>query len=245
MFQPMACLSNPQVNRLQMGWSSLHAEQHTILLWPCRLLRGSRASRTPDISNNRTCRLSWGRAMIFWPTHTLILLMAESVRIVAIGDLMFFKSQTFTVRSSLPETTLSPTVNTAEVTVSVCPWKTFTEWMEGSLKSQRRKVVSREEVTTSRWVGCVQQWVNSWSCPVREWTSSDVSTSYRFAVLSHEAVTACFPPTSQSAAMTTPWWLLRDVSGTRIVGQSLDTSPSISGSSLSEHSISSSPDICC
>lgn len=55
--------------------------------------------------------------MIFWPTHTLILLMAESVRIVAIGDLIFFKSQTFTVRSSLPETTLSPTVNTAEVTV--------------------------------------------------------------------------------------------------------------------------------
>lgn len=43
--------------------------------------------------------------------------MAESVRIVAIGDLIFFKSQTFTVRSSLPETTLSPTVNTAEVTV--------------------------------------------------------------------------------------------------------------------------------
>ena len=43
--------------------------------------------------------------------------MAESVRMVAMGDLMFFKSQTFTVRSSLPETTLSPTVNTAEVTV--------------------------------------------------------------------------------------------------------------------------------
>lgn len=36
---------------------------------------------------------------------------------VAMGDLMFFRSQTFTVRSSLPETTLSPTVNTAEVTV--------------------------------------------------------------------------------------------------------------------------------
>ena len=51
------------------------------------------------------------------------------------------------------------------VTHSVWPWKTFTEWMEGSLKSQRRKVVSREEVTTSRWVGCVQQCVSSWSCP--------------------------------------------------------------------------------
>lgn len=34
MFQPMACLSNPQVKRLHTGWSSLHAEQHTILLWP-------------------------------------------------------------------------------------------------------------------------------------------------------------------------------------------------------------------
>lgn len=36
---------------------------------------------------------------------------------VAMGDLMFFRSHTLTVRSSLPETTLSPTVNTAEVTV--------------------------------------------------------------------------------------------------------------------------------
>lgn len=45
------------------------------------------------------------------------LFTAESVRIVAMGDLIFFKSQTFTVRSSLPETTLSPTVKTAEVTV--------------------------------------------------------------------------------------------------------------------------------
>lgn len=45
----------------------------------CRLLRGSRASRTPDISNNLTCRLSWGRAMIFWPTHTLILQREKKV----------------------------------------------------------------------------------------------------------------------------------------------------------------------
>lgn len=36
---------------------------------------------------------------------------------VAMGDLMFFKSHTLTVRSSLPDTTLSPTVNTADVTV--------------------------------------------------------------------------------------------------------------------------------
>lgn len=45
------------------------------------------------------------------------LFTAESVRMVAMGDLMFFKSHTLTVRSSLPETTLSPTVNTADVTV--------------------------------------------------------------------------------------------------------------------------------
>lgn len=46
------------------------AHEHTVT---CRLLWGSRASRTPDMSNNLTCRLSCGRAMIFWPTHTLIL----------------------------------------------------------------------------------------------------------------------------------------------------------------------------
>lgn len=49
--------------------------------------------------------------------HVTYLFTAESVRMVAIGDLMFFKSHTLTVRSSLPDTTLSPTVNTADVTV--------------------------------------------------------------------------------------------------------------------------------
>ena len=43
-------------------------------------------------------------------------LTAESVRMVVSGDLMFFKSHTFTVRSSLPEITLSPPANTADVT---------------------------------------------------------------------------------------------------------------------------------
>lgn len=42
-------------------------------------------------------------------------------------------------------------------THSVCPWKTLTEWMDGSLKSHSLKVVSLDEVTTSRWVGWVQQ----------------------------------------------------------------------------------------
>ena len=35
MFQPMACRSKPQVNRLHVWFSSFHAVQHTIRLWPC------------------------------------------------------------------------------------------------------------------------------------------------------------------------------------------------------------------
>ena len=34
MFQPMACRSKPQVNRLHDWFSSFHAVQHTIRLWP-------------------------------------------------------------------------------------------------------------------------------------------------------------------------------------------------------------------
>ncbi len=45
------------------------------------------------------------------------LLTAESVLMVAMGDLIFFKSQIFTLRSSDPDTTLSPCkANTAVVT---------------------------------------------------------------------------------------------------------------------------------
>lgn len=40
MFHPMAWRSNPQVNRLHMGWSSLQAEQQTILLWPWDTRKG-------------------------------------------------------------------------------------------------------------------------------------------------------------------------------------------------------------
>lgn len=78
-----------------------------------------------------------------------------------------------------------------------------------------------------------------------EWTSSDVSTSYRLAARSHEAVTTCLPPTSQSAAITTPWWLRRVVVATRIEGQSFGPSISPSASSLSEKSTSSSQGVCC
>ncbi|MEQ2172602.1 hypothetical protein GOODEAATRI_022815, partial [Goodea atripinnis] len=61
------------------------------------------------------CSASW-----FCPAGCLQLthlLTAESVRMVAMGDRMFFRSHTLTVRSSLPDTTLSPTVKTADVTV--------------------------------------------------------------------------------------------------------------------------------
>ena len=36
MFQPMACRSKPQVNRLHDWFSSFHAVQHTIRLCPCK-----------------------------------------------------------------------------------------------------------------------------------------------------------------------------------------------------------------
>jgi hypothetical protein len=52
-----------------------------------------------------------------------------------------------------------------ENTYSVCPWNTETEWI-GSRKSHRRKVVSRDDVTTRRWVGWDEVWVSSWSWPV-------------------------------------------------------------------------------
>ena len=49
MFQPMACRSKPQVNRLHTGWSSLQAEPHTIRRWPCNQAqrRQSRAQAGP------------------------------------------------------------------------------------------------------------------------------------------------------------------------------------------------------
>lgn len=71
--------------------------------------------------------------------HQRHLLTAESVRMVAIGDLMFFRSHTFTVRSSLPDTTLSPTVNTADVTVLQHTHMNTPTWHYGkSSKTLRR-----------------------------------------------------------------------------------------------------------
>lgn len=55
-----------------------------------------------------------------------------------------------------------------KISYSEWPWNTLTEWMEGVLKSHRRKVVSVEEVTISCWVGWVQVCVSSWSWPEKE-----------------------------------------------------------------------------
>ncbi|KAH0817304.1 hypothetical protein GEV33_005487 [Tenebrio molitor] len=88
----------------------------TILLCPCLLERGSLANLCPDKSNNLTCLLSCGIAIIPF-AETLNLFTAESTLIVATGYLIFFRSHTFTLLSSEPETTLSSLVNTAEVTL--------------------------------------------------------------------------------------------------------------------------------
>jgi len=51
------------------------------------------------------------------PLETAKRLTAESVRIVAKADLIFLNSQTLTVRSSDPETTLSSRAKTVDVTL--------------------------------------------------------------------------------------------------------------------------------
>lgn len=109
--------SKPQVNRFGLlETSSSQAVLATIRLCPWRLERGSLASLWPVKSNRRTCRLSNGIAMIPFD-ETDRRLTAESALMVAKGDRMFRRSQTLTVRSSEPETTLSSFVNTAEVTL--------------------------------------------------------------------------------------------------------------------------------
>lgn len=115
--QPNTLLSNPDVNRLTpTTLSSTQAALATILLCPCLLERGSLANLCPDKSNNLTCLLSCGIAIIPF-AETLNLFTAESTLIVATGYLIFFRSHTFTLLSSEPETTLSSLVNTAEVTL--------------------------------------------------------------------------------------------------------------------------------
>ena len=74
-------------------------------------------------------------------------------------------------------------MNTAEVTVSWCPWKTETECML-SLKSHSLKVQSLELVTTRREVGWVEAWVSSSSWPESCWSSWPVCVSQMHASLS-------------------------------------------------------------
>ena len=89
----------------------------------CRIYPLNRKDSTECGSVSRLCRLSSTcyvyNLQLNDPLVLTIyeyLLTAESVRIVVIGDRIFLRSQTLTVRSSLPETTLSPNANTAEVT---------------------------------------------------------------------------------------------------------------------------------
>ena len=64
------------------------------------------------------------------------------------GALMFLRSQTLTVLSSEPDTMCSVLEKAAQVTLSVCPWKTETLCIV-SLKSHSLKVESLLLVTTS------------------------------------------------------------------------------------------------
>jgi len=160
MDQPKTRRSKPHEKRSQSSsGSSAQATDETIRRWPCRLVRGKRATRCPFKSKSRICRLSCGMAMIP-PLDTANRLTEESVRMVAKADRMLRNSHTLIVRSSDPDTTLSSRANTLDVTVSVCPWKTETAGM-ASRKSHSRNVVSLEAVTTRRWVGCADTWVSS------------------------------------------------------------------------------------
>lgn len=120
-------------------------------------------------------------------------------------------------------------------TYSVWPWKTDTECTD-SLKSHNLNVVSLDEVTANFCVGCVEQSVSSWSCPVSVLTTVPVSTSCNMAHRSQEAVITCSAPTSQSAAVTAPTW----PSSSHIGVRSVSTRESMRSSFSSPISSSSS-----
>lgn len=85
--------------------------------------------------------------------------------------------------------------NMARPTHSVCPWKTLTEWMDGSLKSHSLKVVSLDDVTTKRWVGWVQQWVSSWSWPENIYRQKSLlhsSSEKTISTSKHQTERNCF-----------------------------------------------------
>ena len=118
-------------------------------------------------------------------------------------------------------------LNTAQVTVSVWPWNTETEWWLASRKSHNLKVESLEAVTTRRAEGWEDVWVNSSSCPVSWWSSWPVWVSHKLAIRSQPAVTAWSPPGNQSAAMTTPLWPERARKGVRSTENSSLSSVSV------------------
>jgi hypothetical protein len=74
--------------------------------------------------------------------------------------------------------------------------------------------------------------------PLSDCSSSLVSTSYRLAVRSHEAVMTWSPPGNQSAAITTPVCPVNSQTGVRRLGVPSDTATSSSNSSFSHRSMS-------
>lgn len=116
-FHPITRLSKPAEYKLiNDEGSSLHATHDTIRL--CRL--ESLAIRWPFKSNNLTSRLSCGIATTLF-AETASRFTADSVRMCVSAERMLRNSHTLTDRSSLPDTTLSSFVNTADVTLSICP----------------------------------------------------------------------------------------------------------------------------
>jgi len=76
--------------------------------------------------------------------------------------------------------------------------------------------------------------------PLSVWSISLVSTSYRLAVWSHDAVMTWSPPGNQSAAITTPVCPVNSQTGVRRLGMPSDAATSSSYSSFSHTSTSSS-----
>lgn len=69
--------------------------------------------------------------------------------------------------------------------------------------------------------------------PVSEFNNSLVSTSYKFAVLSHDAVIICSPPSNQSLAITGPLCPENVHEGVRNTGTTRSSSASVSSDSRS------------
>lgn len=240
MCHPKTFLSKPEEKRLQVGEFSFQATDDTIRLCPIRDVLCSRAILCPFKSNSRIERLSCGIAMTP-DCETASRLTGESVRIVVSGARMFRSSQILTDLSSEPDMTLSSLLKIVEVTDSQCPWKTETAGISAR-KSHNLKVLSRELVTTSRWLWCAEQCVSSLSWPVNVWIDVFVSISQSIADLSHEAVIICVGESVddeiQSAATTTEEWPVNSCKGVRSVSI-LSRSSIAWGSSISSSSSSS------